>query len=38
LVQNADETVFDLDVDFGAFVDVGGEGALGGDDEVGAAM
>jgi len=37
LVENADEAVFDLDVDLGAGLDVGGEGAFAGNDEVGAA-
>ena len=34
MVEDADEAVLDLDVNFRAFFDVLGEGALGGDDEV----
>jgi len=37
LVEDADEAVFDLEVDFGAGFDGAGEVAFGGDDEVGAA-
>jgi len=38
LVEDADEAILDLEMDFGAGFDVGGESALGGDDEVGAAV
>jgi len=38
LVEDADEAVLDLDVNFRAFFDVLGKGALSGDDEIVAAM
>ena len=38
LVEDANEAVLDLNVDFGAFFDVLGEGALSGDDEIVATM